>query len=84
MAQRALWDLETAKMLCENGRYNSSVFYAHQSVEKVMKASLYHLNESSWEYSVGELLERFFEKIGGKDEKILSFAKEMDRHYTTS
>ncbi|MEM5870687.1 MAG: HEPN domain-containing protein, partial [Candidatus Aenigmatarchaeota archaeon] len=34
----ALWDLETAKILQEKGRYNSSVFYAHQSAEKAVKA----------------------------------------------
>ncbi|MEM4616763.1 MAG: HEPN domain-containing protein [Archaeoglobaceae archaeon] len=80
----ALWDLETAKILREKGRYNSSVFYAHQSAEKAVKALLYSLNEVPWGHSVRELLERFFERIGEKEEKMLSFARELDRHYITS
>jgi len=39
----ALWDLETAKILHERGRYNSAAFYAHQSAEKALKALLYNL-----------------------------------------
>lgn len=80
----ALWDLETAKILHEKERYNSAVFYAHQSAEKAVKALLYKFNEATLENSVRELLERFFEKLGERDEKILSFARELDRHYITS
>lgn len=80
----ALWDLETAKILHEKSRYNSAVFYAHQSAEKASKALLYFLNESPWGHSVRELLERFFEKTGKFDEKLLTFSRELDRHYIPS
>ncbi|MEM0302988.1 MAG: HEPN domain-containing protein [Archaeoglobaceae archaeon] len=59
----ALWDLETAKILRKKGRYNFSVFYAHQSAEKAVKALLYSLNEVPWGHSVRELLERFLREL---------------------
>ena len=81
----ALWDLETAKILHEKSRFNSAAFYAHQSAEKASKALLYHVNEAPWGHSIRELLGRFFEKVGkNPDDKLMSFARELDRHYIPS
>ena len=44
--EEALWDLGTAKILHEIGRYNASAFYAHQAAEKAVKALLFHINEA--------------------------------------
>ncbi|WP_290899362.1 HEPN domain-containing protein [Ferroglobus sp.] len=82
--EEALWDLGTAKMLHEKGRYNASAFYAHQAAEKAVKALLFHINEAPWGHSIRELLERFFEKKGEKDEELMIHARELDRHYIPS
>jgi len=81
----AKWDLDTAKILHENGRYNASVFYSYQVAEKAVKALLYYINEAPWGHSVRILLERYFEAIRKhKDEELMNMARELDRHYIPS
>ncbi|MET1159564.1 MAG: HEPN domain-containing protein [Thermoprotei archaeon] len=81
----AEWDYETALILHREKRYNASAFYAHQAAEKAVKALLYSINEAPWGHSIRVLLERYF-KASGKDidEKLLSYARELDRHYIPS
>ena len=75
------WDLETAKILNKESRYNAAAFYAQQAVEKLLKAALMHKNESAWGHSVRELLLRWG-KVSEVDVKeLLSPARELDRHY---
>lgn len=79
------WDLETAKILYQNGRYNASCFYAHQAGEKAVKALLYSINEAGWGHSIRILLERYMEKSGDQSaEKLFGDARELDRHYIPS
>ena len=81
----ALWDLETAKILHKNARYNAACFYAQQAAEKAMKALLYGLNEASWGHSIRILLERYIERTEDDEAKpLLSDARELDRHYIPS
>jgi len=81
----AEWDLETAKILHEKGRYNAAVFYAHQAAEKAVKALLYSVNEAPWGHSVRILLERYFEATNkGIISNLLRYARELDRHYIPS
>lgn len=81
----ARWDLETAKILHQNGRYNAACFYAHQAGEKAVKALLYGLNEAAWGHSIRILLERYVEKSGDHHaEDLLNEARELDRHYIPS
>ena len=81
----AEWDLETAKILHEKGRYNATVFYAHQAAEKAVKALLYSVNEAPWGHSVRILLERYFEATNkGIISNLLRYARELDRHYIPS
>ena len=80
----AEWDLDTARILHREARYNAAAFYAHQAAEKAVKALLYSINEAPWGHSVRVLLERYFEKIGEWDEQLLSRARELDRHYIPS
>ncbi len=42
----AEWDLETARILHRERRYNAAAFYSHQAAEKAVKALLYSLNEA--------------------------------------
>ena len=55
----ARWNLETAKILHDRGRYNAACFYAHQAAEMAVKALLISKNESPWGHSVRVLLERY-------------------------
>ena len=81
----AEWDLETARILLENRRYNAACFYSHQAAEKAAKAMLYAVNEAPWGHSVRILLERFFEASGRERlEDMLVQARELDRHYIPS
>jgi len=81
----AEWDLETARILHERGRYNAAVFYCHQAAEKAVKAMLYSVNEAPWGHSVRILLERYAEASGehlARD--LFTKARELDRHYIPS
>ena len=50
-----------------------------------MKALIYSLNEAPWGHSVRILLERYIEKSGDQvAERLLSDARELDRHYIPS
>ena len=81
----ALWDLDTAKILHREKRYNAAVFYSHQAAEKAVKALLYNVNEAPWGHSIRELLQRYFMRVGSQvDERLLTLARELDRHYITS
>ncbi len=81
----ALWDYETALILHREKRYNAAAFYAHQAAEKAVKALLYYVNEAPWGHSIRVLLERYFKRMSiGTDRKLLSYARELDRHYIPS
>ncbi len=81
----ALWDLDTARILHREKRYNAAAFFAHQAAEKASKALLYHVNEAPWGHSIRELLERFFERMKERSsERLMSLARELDRHYIPS
>ena len=81
----ALWDYETASILHRERRYNAAAFYAHQAAEKAAKALLYYINEAPRGHSIRILLERYFRRVGGDfDRKLLSYARELDRHYIPS
>ena len=78
------WDLETAEILRERGRYNSSTFFAHQAVEKLIKAALMYKNESPWGHSTRELLLRFEEITEESFSELIHNAIELDHHYIPS
>jgi len=81
----ALWDLDTAKTLHREKRYNAATFYSHQAAEKAVKALLYYVNEAPWGHSIRELLERYFMKKSTQpSERLLVLARELDRHYIPS
>jgi len=83
--EEARWDLDTARDLHEKARYNAACFYAQQAAEKAVKALIYSLNEAPLGHSVRILLERYIEKSGDEvAERLLSDARELDRHYIPS
>jgi HEPN domain-containing protein len=81
----ALWDLDTAKILHGEKRYNAAAFYSHQASEKALRSLLYNIGEIPRGHSVRELLQRYFAKVGREpDERLLGFVRELDRHYIIS
>ncbi|MHA1266525.1 MAG: HEPN domain-containing protein [Candidatus Helarchaeota archaeon] len=79
--KEADWDLETAKILNKQKRYNAAAFYAQQAAEKLLKAALMIRNESAWGHSIRELLNQWG-KISETDiTDLLHSARELDRHY---
>lgn len=81
----ALWDLDTARILHRERRFNAAAFYAHQAAEKACKALLYHAHEAPWGHSVRELLMRYSNRAGrGVSEELMVCARELDRHYIPS
>lgn len=81
----ALWDLDTARILHRERRFNAAAFYAHQAAEKACKALLYYVHEAPWGHSVRELLMRYFARLGeGPPEDVMACARELDRHYVPS
>ncbi len=80
----AEWDLETAEILKEKERHNSSAFYAHQAVEKLLKAALIFKNEAPWGHSTRELLIRLNEITEINLSNFIHNALELDHHYIPS
>ncbi len=80
----AEWNLETARILHERGRYNAACFYAHQAAEMAVKALLISRNESPWGHGVRALLERYSKISGEEVSHLLTHARELDRHYIPS
>ncbi|MBO3769209.1 MAG: HEPN domain-containing protein [Thermoproteota archaeon] len=82
--KEGVWDLETAKILHNAGRYNAAAYYSHQAAEKAVKALLYTVNEAPWGHSVRILLEKFGERKNLTVNELLPYARELDRHYVPS
>lgn len=82
--KEAEWDLDTAKILKEQGRHNSSAFYAQQSVEKLVKAVLMFKNESPWGHSTRELILRLSEIINEDLSDLIHLTSKLDLHYIPS
>jgi len=82
--KEAEWDLETSEILKDNGRYNSSAFYAQQAVEKLLKSALLFKNESPWGHSNRELLLRLNKIVKDDLSRLLHNALELDLHYIPS
>jgi len=80
----AVWDLETAEILKEKERYNSSAFYAQQAVEKLLKAALMFKNEAPWGHSARELLIRLNQITEIDLSNLIHNAIELDHHYIPS
>ncbi len=82
--EEAEWDLENAKILFENNRFNTVVFHSHQAAEKAVKALLYFNNANGWGHSIYSLIEKYKEikKISLND--IESKTLSLDKHYITT
>lgn len=52
----AKWDLENAKILLKNQRYNTSVFHSQQASEMAVKSLRISCNLNGWGHSISALL----------------------------
>ena len=59
----ANWDLENAKILLKNRRYNTAVFHSQQASEMAVKSLLISCNLSGWGHSISALLKKYNELI---------------------
>jgi HEPN domain-containing protein len=77
----AEWDLESARVLRMQKRFNASAFYSQQASEKAVEAALYNTGEIPIGHSVRELLEKLREKSGVDISALLPMARELDRPF---
>ncbi len=82
--EEANWDLENAKILFENDRFNTVVFHCQQAAEKAVKALLYHNKINGWGHSIHSLLEKYKEIKNLNFNDIESTALSLDKHYITT
>ena len=82
--KEADWDLENARILLKNERFNTVVFHSQQAAEKAVKALLYHNKINGWGHSIYTLLESYknLKNIDLKD--ISNLALSLDKHYITT
>jgi len=76
----ARYELDTAKLLLENGRYSAACFYAQQSGEKAVKAALLHFKVKKAGHSILDLLKEL-NKYVKVPEDFMESAKALDRHF---
>lgn len=55
----AKWDLENARILFDNKRYNTAIFNSQQASEKAVKALLFSCNLNGWGHSITTLLKKY-------------------------
>ena len=82
--EEANWDLENAKILFKNDRFNTVVFHCQQAAEKAVKALLFHNKINGWGHSIHSLLEKYKEIKKVKFEDIERTALSLDKHYITT
>ena len=82
--EEAKWDLENARILFENDRFNTVVFHCQQAAEKAVKALLFHNKMNGWGHSVHSLLKKYMELKKEKFEDIEKTALSLDKHYITT
>jgi HEPN domain-containing protein len=82
--EEAEWDLENARILHKNNRFNTVVFHSQQAAEKAVKALLYFNKTNGWGHSIYSLLEKYKDlkqiDLNDLDKKALS----LDKHYITT
>jgi len=78
---QALRDFKAAKDSVKAENYEWASFQAQQSAEKAVKALLYGLGIGAWGYSLVELLDLLRDEGA---EKLIVYARELDRHYIPS
>ncbi len=77
----ANWDLENAKILLKNKRYNTAVFHSQQASEKAVKSLLISCNLNGWGHSISALLKKYNELINRSINSIENEALYLDKQY---
>jgi len=79
--EEAKWDLENARILFNNDRYNTAIFNSQQAAEKAVKALLFSYNLNGWGHSIVSLLKKYNEKKNRSINVIVKEARNLDREY---
>ncbi|HUW89420.1 MAG TPA: HEPN domain-containing protein [Candidatus Nanopelagicaceae bacterium] len=82
--EEADWDLENAKILLKNKRFNTVVFHSQQAAEKAVKALLYFNKSNGWGHSIYSLLEKYKEITHANIDDLQKSALSLDKHYITT
>ena len=82
--EEADWDLENAKILLKNERFNTVVFHSQQAAEKAVKALLYHNKINGWGHSIYTLLQSYKSLKNVDLTDLSNLALSLDKHYITT
>ena len=82
--EEADWDLENAKILLKNDRFNTVVFHSQQAAEKAVKALLYFNKSNGWGHSIYSLLVKYKEISHRDTGDLEKYALNLDKHYITT
>ena len=82
--EEAINDYEVGLILIKSEKYNCAVFHFQQATEKILKAALYFYDQQPWGHSSLELIKHIVKRGKKEYKKFLSYAREIDTHYTTT
>ncbi|MBD3195985.1 MAG: HEPN domain-containing protein [Candidatus Lokiarchaeota archaeon] len=77
-------DFEMGEILLKSKKFNGAVFHYQQAAEKSLKAILYYNDKQPWGHSILSLINDLIEEGSHSYEKFITYAREIDRHYTTT
>ncbi len=77
-------DFEMGDILLKSEKFNGVVFHYQQAAEKSLKAALYYHYKQPWGHSILGLINDLIEISDESYEKFKNYAREIDRHYTTT
>ena len=77
-------DFDMAEILLKSEKFNGAVFHYQQAVEKSLKAALYYEDKQPWGHSILSLINDLIKTSDKSFEKFKKYAREIDRHYTTT
>jgi HEPN domain-containing protein len=82
--EEAINDYEMGNILLNSEKFNGAVFHYQQAAEKALKACLYYYDQQPWGHSLFKLIQDL--RASGHEDfkKFENFAREIDRHYTTT
>ncbi|MBN1214472.1 MAG: HEPN domain-containing protein [Candidatus Lokiarchaeota archaeon] len=82
--EEAINDFEMGNILLKAEKFNGAVFHYQQSAEKALKAVHYFYDHQPWGHSILNLINELINTGKNSFSKFKKYAREIDRHYTTT
>jgi HEPN domain-containing protein len=82
--EEAINDYEMGNILLNSNKFNGAVFHYQQAVEKSLKACLYYSDQQPWGHSILKLIQDLVDAGDESFKRFTNYAREIDRHYTTT